>query len=41
MLLVLVDLPRVEEAEKEKEIRKYAEQEEQFNRLSHFSFLRK
>jgi O-antigen ligase len=41
MILVLVDLPRVAEAEKEKEMRESQVEEEQLNRLSHFSFLRK
>jgi hypothetical protein len=41
MILVLVDLPRVDEAEKLRELKKIQDQEDQWNRLTHFSFLRK
>lgn len=41
MILVLVDLPRIEEAEKLKELKKIQDEEDNWNRLTHFSFLRK
>lgn len=41
MILVLVDLPRIDEAEKLRELKRIQDQEDQWNRLTHFSFLRK